>query len=180
MKKIHIYAKRLGTIAHYIGVICEYVVIILLGIWLNNLLKLPSITNISLMIVGILIIILGIFLIAWSSWLQFKIGKGTTGFSEPTKELVTYGPYGIVRNPMMEGQFLFFIGIGLLLDLVAMFLILPILILAIHLFTVFIEEPNLKKRFGEKYMNYCEKVPRWFPRLRRTQKDIRDLHPSHS
>jgi len=55
------------------------------------------------------------------------------------------------------------------MDLIAMFLILLILILFIHLFIVFIEEPNLKSRFGQEWVNYVDKVHRWFPRFGKTQ-----------
>jgi protein-S-isoprenylcysteine O-methyltransferase Ste14 len=36
-----------------------------------------------------------------------------------------------------------------------------------HLAVVQIEEPELRKRFGASYEDYCRKVPRWLPRLRR-------------
>lgn len=173
MKRIKISAKRLGTIAHYIGVICEYLFVIFLAVWLNSVLKLPNLFNFLFKVFGLILIAFGIFLILWSSGLQFKIGQGTTGFSEPTKRLVTYGPYGHVRNPMMEGQFLFFAGFGFLLDLLAMFIILPILILAIHGFIVYIEEPNLKRRFGQDWVSYTERVARWFPRICRTHNNAR-------
>jgi protein-S-isoprenylcysteine O-methyltransferase Ste14 len=175
VKKIHINKKRLGTIAHYGGVVCEYFIVIFFAIWLNNILKIPNLFFFPLKIFGLILIALGIILTFWTSWLQFKIGKGTTGFSEPTKKLVTCGPYGIVRNPMMEGQFFFFSGIGFLLDLLSMFIILPLLILAIHAFTVFIEEPNLKRRFEQNWIKYCNSVPRWFPRFRRTRNNSSKL-----
>ena len=169
MKKIRVRAKRLGTIAHYLVVVCEYIVVILLSIWLNIVLESPSLFSFPLFkAFGFALVALGLFLIVWSCWLQFRIGQGTTGFSEPTKKLVTCGSYGIVRNPMMFGQFLFFAGLGFLLDLVAMFLILPILILFMHLFIIFIEEPNLKSRFGQEWVDYVKIVPRWFPRIGRT------------
>jgi len=167
LKKISINKKRLLTIAHYIGVICEYFLVIFFATWLDNILKFPNLFFFPLKIFGLILITFGIILIFWTSWLQFKIGKGTTGFSEPTKKLVTYGPYGIVRNPMMEGQFLFFTGIGFLLDILSIFIILVLLIPAIHAFTIFIEEPNLKRRFGQKYIDYCKNVPRWLPKFRR-------------
>ncbi|MBA7652834.1 hypothetical protein ES703_60673 [subsurface metagenome] len=173
MKRIKISAKRLGTIAHYIGVICEYLFVIFLAVWLNSVLKLLNLFNFLFKVFGLILIAFGIFLILWSSGLQFKIGQGTTGFSEPTKRLVTYGPYGHVRNPMMEGQFLFFAGFGFLLDLLAMFIILPILILAIHGFIVYIEEPNLKRRFGQEWISYTKRVAKWFPRICRTHNKAR-------
>ena len=173
MKKIRVRAKRLGTIAHYLVVVCEYIVVILLSIWLNIVLKSPSLFRFPLFkAFGFALVALGLFLIVWSCWLQFKMGQGTTGFSEPTRKLVTCGSYSIVRNPIMFGQFLFFAGLGFLLNLVAMFLILPILILFMHLFIIFIEEPNLKSRFGQEWVEYVKIVPRWFPRLGGTHNNI--------
>jgi len=162
--------KRLGTILHYIGVTFEYIIIILIAYWLNYLLELPHFSNLFFKIFSFFLIAFGGFLIVWSTWLQFKIGKGTSSFSEPTKKLVTCGPYGIVRNPMMEGQYLFFAGIGFILNLLAMYLILPILILSMHIFIVFVEEPNLKKRFGQEWIEYTKNVPRWLPKFRYVKK----------
>ncbi|MEX2703975.1 MAG: isoprenylcysteine carboxylmethyltransferase family protein [Candidatus Freyrarchaeum guaymaensis] len=172
MKKMQIdLAKlgRLGTVLHYIGVAVEYFIVIFLAVWLNNVLKIPSLFSFPLRAFGFVLTAFGLFLIVWCSWLQFTVGQGTTGFSEPTRKLVACGPYGIVRNPMMYGQFLVFAGLGLLLDLGAMFLLLPIVILATHGFIVFIEEPDLKRRFGQEWVDYTKRVPRWFPRLTRTR-----------
>ena len=171
MKKMQINAKRLGTIAHYSGVLAEYVVVIFLSIWLDNVLKFPTLFSFPFRAFGFALAAFGLFLIVWCTWLQFKAGQGTTGFSEPTKKLVTSGPYGIVRNPMMWGQFLFFAGLAFLLDLAAMFLVLPVLVSAIHTFTVIVEEPNLRSRFGQEWVDYAKRVPRWLPKLGRTQSD---------
>lgn len=82
MKKIRVRRKRLGTIAHYLVVACEYLVVIFLAIWLNIVLKSPC------------------------------------------------------------------------------------------LFIIFIEESNLKSRFGQEWVDYVKIVPRWFPRLGRTHNNI--------
>jgi len=169
MKKRQIDAKRLGTLTHYLGVIGEYVIVISLAVWLNNVLRIPSLFVFPLRVFGFILAAFGLLLIAWCCWLQFTAGQGTTGFSEPTKKLVTCGPYGVVRNPMMCGQFLLFAGLGFFLDLGAVFLLLPVLILAVHGFTIFIEEPDLKRRFGQEWVDYTERVPRWFPGLGSTQ-----------
>lgn len=164
--------RKLGTIAHYIGVLSEYLVVIFFALWINSVLKFLKFFIFPLNIFGGILIIFGVLLIVWSCWLQFRLGKGTTGFSEPTKNLVSCGPYGIVRNPMMEGQFLFFTGIGILLDLMTMFLILPLLILATHLFTIYVEEPDLKRRFGQEWESYYKNVNRWIPIFRKTKKSV--------
>lgn len=161
-------ARRLGTIGHYIGVIGEYFIVIFLAVWLNGALKIPTLFGFPFEVAGFVLTAFGLFLIAWCCWLQFTVGQGTTGFSEPTKKLVISGPYGIVRNPMMAGQFLVFAGLGFLLNLSAMFLLLAILIPAMHGFIVLVEEPSLKNRFGQEWIDYASKVPRWLPRLGKT------------
>ena len=37
---------------------------------------------------------------------------------------------------------------------------------AASLFVLLVEEPSLKKKFGEEYEAYCRDVPGWIPRLR--------------
>jgi len=35
-----------------------------------------------------------------------------------------------------------------------------------HFWVVFCEEPALVDRYGDKYLSYMKKVPRWFPLLK--------------
>jgi protein-S-isoprenylcysteine O-methyltransferase Ste14 len=162
---------KLGTIAHYVGVGAEYCIVVLLAVWLSRVLGISAFPGLAFRVGGLALTGAGGCLVAWCCWLQFTVGQGTTGFSEPTRRLVTSGPYGVVRNPMMEGQFILFAGLGLLLDLAGMFLLLPLLALAIHGVTVLVEEPSLRGRFGQEWIDYASRVPRWFPRLGRADKD---------
>jgi protein-S-isoprenylcysteine O-methyltransferase Ste14 len=34
-----------------------------------------------------------------------------------------------------------------------------------HLLVLYVEEPELRRRFGECYEAYCREVPRWRPTL---------------
>ncbi|MFX0196793.1 MAG: methyltransferase family protein [Candidatus Hodarchaeota archaeon] len=164
MGEIRIDAKRLRTIAFYILIGGWYLVVIFLAVWLNKVLKLPNLFSFPPRVFGFILTAVGVSLIAWCCWLQFKVGEGTTVPSEPTKKLVTWGPYGVVRNPMYYGQFLVFAGLGFLLDLGAMFLILPAVILTMHGSVIFYEEPDMKKRFGQEWIDYTKSVPRWVPK----------------
>jgi protein-S-isoprenylcysteine O-methyltransferase Ste14 len=38
----------------------------------------------------------------------------------------------------------------------------------VHLFVVFYEEPALERQFGDAYERYRARVPRWVPKLRRS------------
>jgi protein-S-isoprenylcysteine O-methyltransferase Ste14 len=36
--------------------------------------------------------------------------------------------------------------------------------LGFHLFVILYEEPELRRKFGASYEEYCKTVPRWFPK----------------
>jgi protein-S-isoprenylcysteine O-methyltransferase Ste14 len=65
---------------------------------------------------------------------------------------------------MIAGWFIALFGIGILLGSVTLFLIAtPLLILLFTTFVKRIEEPELQMRFGEEYIEYTKRVPRFFP-----------------
>ncbi len=49
-----------------------------------------------------------------------------------------------------------------------LFYLAPVVI-GFNLFVRLYEEPHLRKIFGEQYLNYCRRVPRWLPRIRPAQ-----------
>jgi protein-S-isoprenylcysteine O-methyltransferase Ste14 len=75
------------------------------------------------------------------------------------------GPYRHVRNPMITGV------VGILLAEAAITAAAPLLLWAVAFFAVvavFIrgwEEPHLKKRYGDEYVEYRRNVPAWIPQL---------------
>jgi len=86
----------------------------------------------------------------------------------PPSKLVTSGPYMYVRNPMLNGLFVFFFGLGILLKSISLTLIFtPLFILFNILELKLIEEPELEKRFGAQYVEYKRRVPMFIPRLKR-------------
>ena len=56
------------------------------------------------------------------------------------------------------GEALYFSSLGFLVY-AALFTVFA------HWVVVRVEEPELRDRFGEAYGSYCERVPRWIPRL---------------
>lgn len=40
--------------------------------------------------------------------------------------------------------------------------------LGFHLFVILYEEPELRRKFGASYEEYCKTVPRWIPRFSKT------------
>ena len=68
---------------------------------------------------------------------------------------------------MYLALFLMISGEALLFHSLWLIAYLLLLVLGVHLFVVFVEEPRLTCRFGESYQNYLRAVPRWLPRFQR-------------
>ena len=92
-------------------------------------------------------------------------GRGTPLPLDAPRELVTRGPFSVIRNPIMAaellviwGEVLYFSSLGVLLYAVA-------ISLGAHAAVRYVEEPELRKRFGASYEEYCRLVPRWVPRI---------------
>jgi len=93
--------------------------------------------------------------------------------SEGSGTLVTDGIYSRVRHPRyLEGGF-GIAGTALLTNYMAVYVLLATYFPVIYLVVV-LEERELETRFGSAYKEYCEKVPRFVPRLRNTRRIRRD------
>jgi protein-S-isoprenylcysteine O-methyltransferase Ste14 len=98
---------------------------------------------------------LGAALVTWGI---LTLGaRRTSGLPEG---LVAEGPYLITRNPQYVGDALLFIGIAILANsgVAAVTHLLTALVL---LLAPFAEEPWLEKEYGEAYLAYRQRVPRF-------------------
>jgi protein-S-isoprenylcysteine O-methyltransferase Ste14 len=93
------------------------------------------------------------------------LGRGTPAPFDPPSEFVARGPYRFARNPMyISGLFLLF-GLGLYEKSAAIVVFVVLLSLLVHLGVVYLEEPDLARRFGESYQKYKKAVNRWLPKM---------------
>ena len=105
---------------------------------------------------------------ALTCWARYVIGANWVGgpFLRERHELVTRGPYHLVRHPMYVGFAVFHIGI-----LMATGNIVPIIgdgIFRLLLLRQSLsEERLLAERFGDDYTAYIRSTGRFLPRLRR-------------
>ena len=109
----------------------------------------------------------GIGVWIWCLEVFSRQGRGTPLPLDAPRRLVEGGPFARVRNPIMAAELaviwaeaFYFASFGIVVYAAAMSL-------TAHLMVVYIEEPELRERFGESYKTYCERVPRWVPRLGR-------------
>jgi len=78
--------------------------------------------------------------------------------------LAVDGPYRRVRNPLYLGTWLHVLALCMLMQpLGAVFVAMASLVMQLRLIGG--EEPFLRGRLGEPYVEYCKRVPRWIPSL---------------
>jgi protein-S-isoprenylcysteine O-methyltransferase Ste14 len=90
-------------------------------------------------------------------------GRGTPAPFDAPRQVVAVGPYRLVRNPMYLGAFLVLLGSGLVARSPAIVMFSALWLLVVHLAVVFLEEPDLQRKFGSSYEEYRREVPRWLP-----------------
>ena len=117
------------------------------------------------LIVGIVLIAPGAFLCMWCI-VRFLRARGTPVPFNPPRELVTTGLYGVSRNPMLTGLFACMFGVGFILSsLSIVFIFTPLFIILSIIELKLIEEPELERRFGSRYIEYKKRVPMFLPRV---------------
>jgi protein-S-isoprenylcysteine O-methyltransferase Ste14 len=92
-------------------------------------------------------------------------GHGTPFPLDPTRYLVTGGPYRYVRNPQAVAASLIVTGEVLLVKSRRLWLLLPLTLLYLEALAAPLERAELVARFGHPYLAYRQRVPAWFPRL---------------
>ena len=114
----------------------------------------------GIVIVGWSLITLGIFLLLTSFW-RFLISKNTLIPIRPAQSLQTSGIYAISRNPMYLALLCLYFGIAIFKGNVWTFILAPVVVIIIQIYVIKKEEQYLMRAFGEVYMTYMKKVPRW-------------------
>jgi len=114
---------------------------------------------------GVLPIVMGVIVYLWCSFAFVFTGKGTPIHTMPPKKFVVKGLYRYIRNPMYMAFFLVLAGETLLFQSQGLLIYLLIMFGIFNIALMVYEEPNLRKRFGDSYIQYCKSVGRWIARL---------------
>lgn len=114
---------------------------------------------------------IGVFWISWAWSYLLYVGKGLPleVFGrpfQPTQVLVTTGPYGYTRNPMVLGLLFILLGVAVFRGTASGFIGVPLVWLGAWLYLMAFEEKELMHRFDGSYAKYRSGVPLLFPRLR--------------
>jgi protein-S-isoprenylcysteine O-methyltransferase Ste14 len=80
-------------------------------------------------------------------------------------ELITEGPYSMVRHPLYVFSLIGAIGIGLASENILVLAVLVIFYLSYYPLTILVEEKKLVDKFGQAYLDYVKCTPRFLPKL---------------
>jgi len=114
---------------------------------------------------GMILLVLGTFLHLWTGkllGLWGLIGLPEV-YSRIKGKLVAGGPFSVVRHPTYFAHTLIFTGVFLITGAAAVAIITILDFILINLIIIPLEEKELLNRFGEKYRQYRDRVPRYFP-----------------
>lgn len=111
-------------------------------------------------IVFVLLFVLGE---GWRLWGVATAGTVTRRRSRNVQKLVTHGPFALSRNPLYNGNYFLWMGF-VALSGVWWFLPVATLLFAVeYFFIVRYEEGVLETIFGEEYLAFKRRTPRWIP-----------------
>lgn len=111
------------------------------------------------------------FACQWTGYLLLVAGLGLRLWSilyvgqRKSHELITSGPYSLCRNPLYIGTALLTLGTALSFENFAMCLFALVVVIPIHVAVILAEERHLEAIFGEEYVRYCRRTPRFFFRI---------------
>lgn len=129
--------------------------------WLGGL---PFPDGMLPLLTGVLFILLGLFFSLWCVRLFFTVGDGTPAPWAPPRNFVVEGPYRHVRNPMLMSVLAVILGEAILAGSWALYAWFAAFWLLNTVYFMAVEEPGLKKRFGDDYVRYTRSVGRWIPK----------------
>jgi protein-S-isoprenylcysteine O-methyltransferase Ste14 len=151
--------------------ILPFTVAVLVPIWIaqRNGVALTlghSVGTVLLQVIGLAFLCLGLILFVASVRCFATEGRGTLAPWDPPKLFVAHGPYQFVRNPMISGVILFLFGeaFGLLSRPHGVWAVCFVILNLIYI--PLVEEPQLERRLGDSYREYCRHVRRFIPHYR--------------
>ena len=160
MKTSHFFGYLLGLLIFVIGIPAL--------MWLVSGRPWPYAPDSTLLcVVSALFAICGLVLSIYSIVYMRIVGKGYPfdayghEVAPRTRHLMTGGPYGLCRNPMLVGIYIYNVGI-----LVWLWSFLPLLVFLIEVILLTLqvrsEEKRLENDFGQEYLDYKKRVGRYF------------------
>ena len=109
---------------------------------------------------GIVPIIIGLAINIWTDSL-FKKEKTTVKPNKTPSKFITKGPFRFSRHPMYLGFVLFLLGIAIVLGSISSFVAPIMMFITLKRKFLPLEEEQMEKHFGKKYLEYKSNVKSW-------------------
>ena len=119
-------------------------------------LEITTIESLQMSILGFIMVVFGSFGRIWAS-LYIEGNK--------TKNLITAGPFSMVRNPLYFFSLIMLLGFSLALKAIYLPLALLLIFVLFHVPTIANEEKKLQDIHGEKFTSYVKSTPRLIPNI---------------
>ena len=126
----------------------------------------PYAPDVYSMTLSVMLAVMGLALSIWSIVHMRTVGKGNPmdaynhEIAPRTKHLMTDGPYGFSRNPMLVGIYFYDMGVMLWLQELWPLAVFAVEVLLLSL-QVRSEESRLEADFGEEYLAYKRRVHKY-------------------
>jgi len=112
-------------------------------------------------------VVLGLAMVPAAYWAFRTLGRNVseTVLTREHHELVTTGPYRVIRHPLYAMGIGLFLAVGLMAASWFILLFALIVVASIRLVVVPLEERELEAKFGDAYRRYRERTGALVPRL---------------
>lgn len=150
-KKSFSFAKSRLTATRFFGLL-----IILLLLFTGHSFKEEGFVDVLLEMTGLILISICSFGRLWS--LMY-----ISGYKSNT--VITEGPYSMVRHPLYFFSLIGMVGIGLASENILILGLIVVFYIIYYPFTIMAEEKKLTNKFGQEYIEYTKRVPRFIPKL---------------
>jgi protein-S-isoprenylcysteine O-methyltransferase Ste14 len=157
----------LGSEHPYCDTMQFVMLVIFFGVWATDFLSF-FVFGYSTILIGLLPIPVNLALAAatlvLSSYLEIRSHEAIFNEEKKPPGLIDLGVYSWVRHPMYLGVLMFCLGFFFIsLSLISFLVWVMFFIFYDRMATC--EEKDLIRIFGEKYLAYQKRVPKWFPRM---------------
>lgn len=137
-----------------------FLILLILSIALHFIIPIRKIIHFPYNLSGIILILFGFIINIWTDAL-FKRHETTVKPHISPTALIIKGPFLISRHPMYLGMLAVLLGIAILLGSLITFIFPVLFMILMEIIFISLEEKNLEEIFGDKYLEYKEKVRRW-------------------
>ena len=137
-----------------------FIILIVMSVLFHFLFPIEKIIYYPFSLIGIILVIGGILVAFVTNSVLLKERTSIKPFENPC-ELVTSGLFKFSRNPIYLGMMIALFGVEIILGSLFSFIFPIIFVIIINKTIIPVEEKNLERLFGKKYLDYKKKVGRW-------------------